>query len=199
MKLAPVVREVFSKGDFHQLGVRGIAKKAKVGYATLYRHFGTKEQLLFSFIDEWLVELVESMIEHLQGLESIKEKLRKILWIQLYFYEKNIELGKILFMTVPRKTWMEHESFQQERLTKILLDVVKEGQKTGCLHADVPPRYFLDIGHGIITRAFQMWIYRGQRDSLSSQTNMWFKLIWSGFSRAVELLEQPAFRHLQDD
>jgi AcrR family transcriptional regulator len=187
MKLAPVVREAFSKGDFHQLGMRSIAKEAKVGYATLYRHFGTKEQLLFSFIDEWLIELIESMIEHLQGLESIKEKFRKMLWIQLAFYERNIELGKILFMTVPRKTWMEDKSFRQEQLTKILLDVIKEGQRTRCLCTDIPPRYFLDIMHGTITRAFQMWIYRGKRDSLSSQTNMWFKLIWSGFSRPVEL------------
>jgi len=100
-RLEPVVLEVFSQGDFHQVNMREIAKKAGVGYATIYRHFKSKEQLLFWFVDLWLADLIERIIDHLQGLEEIREKIRKIVWLQLDFYNRNPQVGRIIMTTVP--------------------------------------------------------------------------------------------------
>jgi len=116
-RLEPVVKAAFSRQDFHQCNMRDIAKKAGVGYGTIYKYYGSKEKFLFAFVDEWLGELVARIIDHLQGLEEIKEKLRKAFWVQLDYYERNPDLGRIILMTIPLTTWMADQTFVQKRMT----------------------------------------------------------------------------------
>jgi len=181
-KLEKAVLETFSTGDFHQANMRAIAKKAGVSFGTIYKYYQSKENLLFSFIDEWLSELIERMIDHLQGLEDIKEKLRKIFWVQLEFYEKNPDVGKIIMMTVPLKTWMTDETYKQERMTEILLRVLREGQQKGVLDPGVPTLVLLDVMHAMVARTFTMWMYRGQKESLAAQASLLFEMVWRAIS-----------------
>jgi len=46
----------------------------------------------------------------------------------------------------------------------------------------------LDMMLAMVSRAFTMWIYRGQKQSLSGQANLLFNLIWKAISteRAAE-------------
>ena len=148
----------------------------------------SKEQLLFAFVNEWLTDLINRIIDHLQGLENIKEKLRKILWIQLEYYEKNPNVGQIIMMTVPLKTWMKDETFKQEKMTGIFLQVLREGQEKGCLDPKFPTRVLLDIIHGMVGRAFTMWIYRGQKESLTSQEGLLFEMIWRAIANPAHCI-----------
>ena len=88
-RLERAVLEVFSNEDFHRANMRTIAQKAGVGLATIYRHFESKEDLLFFFVDEWLSGFFERMVDHLQGIAGAKERLRKIFWLHLDYFEKN--------------------------------------------------------------------------------------------------------------
>ena len=181
-RLEPVVKETFPSSDFHQLGMREIAAKAGVGSTTIYRHYRSKENLLFSFINEWLARLVDRMIDHLQGIEDIKERLRKVFWVQLDFYERNPEIGKIILMTVPRQDWMGDESFQQTRLMGIFFELLKKGQENSRFDPHVRVDFHLDIVLGLVNRAFTMWIYRGRNYGLAEQANVLFELMWRGIS-----------------
>jgi AcrR family transcriptional regulator len=177
-RLEPVVLEEFSGGDFHQVNMRDIAKKAGVGYASIYRHFKHKETLLFWFVDKWLSGLVPRMADHLLGLEEIKEKIRKIIWLQLDFYHRNPKVGRIIMITVPLNIWMQDETYRQPRLTGLLLKVLKEGKEQGVLDSDLPTYMMLDVINGMIRRIFTMWIYRGQKGDLTDQAGQVFELCW---------------------
>ncbi len=177
-RLAKAVLEIFSESDFHKANIRDVAQRAGVSFTTIYRHYGSKERLLFAFVDVWLGELTERIIDHLQGIEDLKEKMRKVLWLQLDYYERHQGLGKIIFMTLPMQTWMTDRTFRQKRMINLYLEVLRKGQSEGILNSDVRAGILLDFILGTVQRSFVMWVSRGQRESLSGQTQVLFEMIW---------------------
>ena len=176
-RLESAVIETFSKGDFHEASMRKIAKKAGVSFGTIYKYYKDKNNLLFAFIDSWFDELVDRLVDHLQGISETKEKLRKIFWIQLDYFERNADIGKIIWITVPLKTWMTHETYKQNRLMDIIINVLREGQAIGIFNPDVRPGLLLNFIIPLINRSFNEWIYRGQKESLTSEADIIFELI----------------------
>ncbi len=179
-RLGDTILEVFSESDFHAVGIRDIAQKAGVSFATIYKYYGSKEQLVFSFVDLWMGVLTDRIIDHLHGMADLKEKLRKIFWLQLDYYERHEEFAKIIFLTMPMKTWMSDESFEQHRMFDLLMDVLRQGQEEGILNDQIDTRILLDFMMGFVQRSFMMWIQRGKKAPLSSQTDIMFDMIWQG-------------------
>ncbi|OGR18701.1 MAG: TetR family transcriptional regulator, partial [Desulfobacterales bacterium GWB2_56_26] len=132
-RLEKAVLEVFSNSDFHRASIRDIANKAGVSFTTIYKHYGSKERLVFAFVDIWMGKLTDRIVDHLQGIENLKEKLRKVFWLQLDYYERHEGLGRIVFMTLPMKTWMADETFNQPRMMHLMIDVLRQGQEEGIL------------------------------------------------------------------
>ncbi len=181
-RLEAAVLEIFSNSDFHKANIRAVAKQAGVSFSTIYSYYGSKEGLLFAFVDIWLGELTDRITDHLQGIEDLKEKLRKVFWVQLDYYEKNPGLGRILFMTLPMKTWMADRTFAQKKMMNLFLDVLREGQKGGILNPTVRAGVLLDFILGLVQRSFFMWISRGQEESLGGQANTLFEMVWRAIS-----------------
>ncbi len=179
-RLGNTILEVFSESDFHAVTIRDIAKKAGVSFATIYKHYGNKEGLVFAFVDIWMGRLTDRIIDHLQGMADLKEKLRKTFWLQLDYYEDHSEFAKIIFMTLPMKTWMTDESFEQRRMFNLLMDLLRQGQEEGVLNPDVDTRILLDFMLGFVQRRFIMWVQRGQKESLAEQTDVMFDMVWRG-------------------
>jgi AcrR family transcriptional regulator len=187
-RLERAVLDIFSHSDFHKANIREVAKRAGVSFSTIYKHFGSKERLVFAFVDIWLGKLTERISDHLQGIENLKEKLRKVLWLQLDYYERNPHLGRILFMTLPMATWMADETFRQKKMINLYLDVLKKGQAEGILNPDVRAGTLLDFMLGMVQRSFAMWVQRGQTGSLAAEANMLFGIVWRGITHP----ERPA-------
>ena len=183
-RLERAVMAVFSDSDFHKANIRTVAKQAGVSFSTIYNHYGSKERLLFAFVDVWLGKLTERIVDHLQGIEDLKEKMRKVLWLQLDYYERHPELGRILFMTVPMKTWMADETFAQKKMMNLFLNVLRQGQAEGVLNSKVQAGVLLDFMMGLVQRAFFMWIHRGQKEGLAERSNLLFEMVWRAMTHA---------------
>ena len=181
-RLEKAVLEVFSNSDFHKASIRDIASRAGVSFTTIYEHFGSKERLVVAFVDIWMGKLTDRIVDHLQGIENLKEKLRKVFWLQLDYYERHQGLGKIVFMTLPMKTWMADETFNQRRMMDLLISVLRQGQEEGVLNSEVRAGTLLDFLMGFVQRSFFMWILRGQKESLSEQANTMFEMVWRGMA-----------------
>jgi TetR/AcrR family transcriptional regulator, fatty acid metabolism regulator protein len=182
LRLEKAVLDIFSNSDFHKANIRDVAKRAGVSFSTIYKYYGSKERLVFAFVDVWLGKLTERIIDHLKGIEDMKEKLRKVLWLQLDYYERNPHLGCILFMTLPMATWMSDETFQQKRMIHLFLDVLKKGQAQGILNPNVRAGVLLDFMMGLVQRSFVMWVNRGRQEGLAAQANQLFEMVWRGMS-----------------
>jgi AcrR family transcriptional regulator len=181
-RLEKAVLEVFSNSDFHRASIRDIANSAGVSFTTIYKHYGSKEQLVFAFVDIWMGILTDRIVDHLQGIENLKEKLRKVFWLQLDYYERHEGLGRIVFMTLPMKTWMTDSSFDQPRMMTLMIDVLRQGQEEGTLNPNVRAGTLLDFLMGFVQRSFFMWILRGKNESLSEQANTMFEMVWQGMA-----------------
>lgn len=181
-RLEEAVLDIFSHSDFHKANIRDVANRAGVSFSTIYKHYGSKERLVFAFVDVWLGKLTERIYDHLQGIEDLKEKMRKVLWLQLDYYERNQGLARIIFMTLPMKTWMADETFKQKKMINMYLEVMRNGQKEGILNPNVRAGFLLDFMLGTVQRAFTMWISRGQQGHLTDQANTLFEMIWRAIS-----------------
>jgi AcrR family transcriptional regulator len=181
-RLEQAVLDIFSNADFHKANIRDVAKRAGVSFSTIYKYYGSKERLVFAFVDVWLGKLTERIVDHLFGIEDLKEKMRKVLWLQLDYYERNPHLGRILFMTLPMATWMADQTFQQKKMIHLYLDVLKKGQAEGILNPKVRAGTLLDFMLGLVQRSFVMWIQRGQQGSLTAQANVLFEMVWRGMT-----------------
>ena len=148
--------EAFASTDFHKVSIRDIANKAEVSFATIYKHYGNKEGLVFAFVDVWMGKLTDRINDHLQDIEDHKEKLRKVFWLQLDYYERHPGLGRIVFMPLPMNTWMGDKSFAQPRMMGLMIDVLKQGQQEGKLNANVRAGVLLDFFMGFVQRSFFM-------------------------------------------
>lgn len=197
-RLEAAVLEVFSQSDFHKASIRDVAEKAEVSFTTIYKHYESKERLVFAFVDVWMGKLTDRIVDHIQGVENLQERLRKVFWLQLDYYERHEGLGRIVFMTLPMKTWMADETFEQKRMMTLLIRVLKQGQEEGILNDQVEATVLLDFLMGFVQRSFFMWIQRGQQDSLVERANPMFGMVWRGMlnqhlvdhAKVAELLSQ---------
>ncbi len=181
-RLEAAALEVFSATDFHRASIREVARKAGVSFASIYKYYGSKEGLIFSSLDSAFQGLSDRLIDHLQGISDLKEKLRKAVWVELDFYERHPDLGQILFLTVPFKKWMEDRTFKQEKFINVYLEVLRQGQRNGRLNPKVRPGVFLDFIHGLVQWRFSMWIYRGQKEKLTDNFDEIFEMLWRAIS-----------------
>lgn len=179
-RLSPVVMEIYAAGDFHRADMRTIAREAGMSFRTIYRYFGDKETLLFWFIRHWLEGLYPAVLQPLNGAGDLKSKLLQVLTLHLEFYEKNPNVGRIIFMTVPLERWMRDPSFAQHQLMRRLLNAISDAQQQGELRCDVDARVILDILNAIFNRAFLMWEYRRRSYSLTAQAMPLMSIFWNG-------------------
>ena len=194
-RLERAVLEVFSSSDFHKASIRDIANSAGVSFTTIYKHYGSKERLVFAFVDIWMGKLTDRIIDHLHGIENLKEKLRKVFWLQLDYYERHEGFGRIIFMTLPMKTWMVDETFSQPRMMSLMIDVLRQGQNEGILNPNVRTGVLLDFFMGFVQRSFFMWILRGKEEGLADQANIMFEMVWQGMvdsKKNHKLISDPA-------
>jgi AcrR family transcriptional regulator len=182
-KIERAVLKVFSETDFHKANMRQVAKEAGVSFETIYKYYRNKEGLLFYYIKLWLVKSISGMEEHLQGIEHIRERIRKFTWVQNKFYEQNPEIGTIIFMTVPLKTWMEDASFKHLKMINALIKLIQEGQENENINPNIPPQIIVDIWLGIVTRTFTMWIYKKRHKNITSDFNIRFEIFWNGIAK----------------
>ena len=181
-RLEKVVLDAFSGTDFHKVSLRDIADRAEVSFATIYKHYDSKEGLIFAFVDVWMGTLTDRINDHLQGIEDLKEKLRKVFWLQLDYYEKNPGLGRIVFMTLPMNTWMGDKSFAQPRMMELMIEVLQQGQQQGKLNSNVRAGVLLDFFMGFVQRSFFMWVLRGMQEPLTAHAQEMFEMVWQGMA-----------------
>lgn len=192
-RLERAVMDIFSTSDFHKASIRDIAEKAGVSFTTIYKHYGSKERLLFAFVNIWMGKLTDRIEDHLKGIQDPKEKLRKVFWLHLDYYERNEGLGRILFMTLPMKTWMVDETFDQKKRVGLIIDVLRMGQEQGIINPTVRAGSLLDLMLGFIQRSFFMWVIRGKQGSLVEEANILFEMVWQGMLNPnIIQLQSPA-------
>lgn len=182
-RIEQAVLDVFADREFHRVGLIEIARAANVSLQTIYKYYGSKEALLFASLDSWLGRLAARMLDHLQGLEDYKEKLRKVFWVVLDFFERNPKVAQLILSSVYINTWRRSENYQNPLLFGAFMKVLGEGRARGILNDQVDEKILLDYILGVLGRLVQMYIQRGQKKPLTAQANVLFEMLWRAISK----------------
>ena len=77
---------VLAEKGFEGATISEIAKEAQVAPSGIYTCFNSKEEILFTIIEEFLIESIEGIKDHLEGIQGVITKLRKAVWCHCRFF-----------------------------------------------------------------------------------------------------------------
>ncbi len=181
-RIEKAVLELFSNQDFHEVSLLDVAKAANVSLQTIYKYFGSKEVLVYAMLDVMLGRLAERMLDHLQGIDDARERLRKTFWVTLDYMDKHPAVMMLLFTAVPITRHRNIRIYESPDLMGAFLGVFKDGQARGVLNKQVSHKILLDVFMGIIGRVVLMHIVRGERRPLIDQFDELFHIVWRAMS-----------------
>ncbi len=177
-RLYPVVLELFSENDFHCVNVREISRKSGVSSGTLYKYFSSKEDLIFTILNENIGRIGDEMKHHIAGMEDIKEIFRKVFWGTMDFYDRNPGVAITAFITVPMRNWIREGSFRSGMEYDILIDPVKKAREKKTISPNVTDRQILDLYYMFCHRHIHQWYYNRMKRKLADSIPDFFELFW---------------------
>lgn len=183
VRIEQAVLDVFAEREFHRVGLIEIARAANVSLQTIYKYYGSKEALLFSSLDAWLGKLAVRMLDHLQGIEDIKERFRKVFWVTLDFFEKNPKVAQMMMSSVYVNTWRKQDNYSNPILFGTFMKVLREGRAKGVLNDEVDEKFLLDYIFGVMGRLVQMYIHRGLKEPITKNANQLFEMLWRAIAK----------------
>ncbi len=162
--------EVFARQGYQEATISSIAEKAGVADATIYEHFKNKEDLLFSIPEEKMKEVIYQANLHLQGIKGALNKIRKLVWFYLWFFENNANWASVVMLNLKtNKRFLSTPAYQLVRdFTRIMVDVVEEGKSEGSIRKDVNPYIFRSMLIGMMEHLTIRWLILNKPEKLET-------------------------------
>ena len=182
-RIESAVLDLFSQREFHSVSFGEIAAVANVSLQTIYKYYGSKEALLFACLETWLGTLASRMLDHLQGIESCQDKLRKVFWVVLDFFDRNPKVSQLIMSSLQISAWGRDRTFRQPEMMEVLMKTLTDGRAEGVLTDEVDEKILLDYFIGILERLVHMHTMRGATEPLALQANALFKMLWRAIAK----------------
>ncbi|MGV8080355.1 MAG: TetR/AcrR family transcriptional regulator [Syntrophales bacterium] len=147
---------VFSQKGFKATTIADLAKKASITEATIYNHFSSKEEILLHIPFIYINDFLEECEEHLQGIRSHEEKLRKFVWLYLWWIHKNFDYMKIYVLdirSIPH--YYDTKAYELiDQISKIPTAILQSGKENGIFRVDINSVIFTNLLFGTIEWLF---------------------------------------------
>lgn len=142
-EILKVAQELFYEHGFEKTPINAIILGAGIAKGTFYHYFKSKEDLLFSMVDN----LVEKIIDSFSGIVE-NERLSAVEKLQTYFVlaanlksknkETIITYMKSLYCEDNLKLRHALNQKQTEKVVPIMAEIVKQGVEEGVFHSKYP-------------------------------------------------------------
>lgn len=143
-------KKVIANTGFIACTMEQIAGEAGLGIATLYRHFGDKENLLTSFVNQLHPRMDIQSILSAQDI-SLERDLRKVITIALRFFSDNTELAKILYsLQTAEREYLVRIRKKTPSTMGHIARYLERHQKAGDLRSDVSAADLALILNGLL-------------------------------------------------
>ncbi|OQA07178.1 MAG: HTH-type transcriptional regulator MtrR [bacterium ADurb.Bin374] len=174
----------FCRRGFHLANVDVIATAAKVGKATIYRHYGSKEGLFMRVFDH-ILDNIEKTIRQRTDFTDFRQGSE--IAINSYFE---------MFATSPEvfnflKIFTGDESIPEGDMRKKLaerylsrsiwaVEEIRRAQATGQLRRDTDPELLMQSTLGILHFLIYHWIRTGKPERITDNTKLVTTLLFEG-------------------
>ena len=142
-KIEYIARELFLKHGFKKVTIDEICKKAHVSRKTYYTFYENKVALVSFIINEISTDAIESYKAVIAGPGTFAEKLEKSLDLK-YQFSKTITMEFVAdFFDPGAAEILEYWKGMMQESMMILMDFLKEGQRTGEMNPDLNLDYVM--------------------------------------------------------
>lgn len=181
-KIEHAVIDLFATSDDSDVTMQAIAKRANVSLQTLYKYFGDKQTLIYVILDQVLGRLAVRMLDHLRGIDSVKDRLRKTLWVMFDFFDTNPKAVLFVSSALPVTRYHHIAIYENKELMGAFLQVLFDGQQRGILNQTVSLKILFDVFMGFITRLGLMHVVRQVDTPLTQDFDTLFEMLWRAIS-----------------
>jgi TetR/AcrR family transcriptional regulator, cholesterol catabolism regulator len=125
--------QVFRQKGFHGASMADIAEAVSLQKASLYHHFGSKQEILLELLDRALEMVTAHMAEVMQGDVSTEEKLRLAMRAYLKTLSEQADLVSVLlleFRSLDPELYTRHIP-NRDRFEQMWRDLIQQGVADG--------------------------------------------------------------------
>ena len=181
-----VALRLLAEGGCHALTIRNIACELGITEPAIYRHFGSKKELLMALYGYVWLRLKEEVLPLAEGEENAAERLRRLMKGTFSFLSKNrgvnlVLLSEAIHHNDPdlKEAMFRLVSGFQHRLKEILLQGVREGLFRTDLDPDVASRGVM----GFIQSTLILSLLRGGEWEMENGINQFLSIFFKGIER----------------
>ena len=188
--------KVIGERGFQNATIAEIAKNARMGDATIYEYFKSKEDLLLAIPVEVTKELIPQIEDHMMGIKGAFNKLRKFIWWYLNFFEKNPEYGSIVLLELKTsRAYISTQAYQGARtFYQVILDIIKEGQEEGVIKKETNLYLARSLCVGAIEHISIRWLLKDKKYSLTQYADELIDLLIKALSNDEPRRRAPVAR-----
>lgn len=182
-KIIDAAIKVFAKKGFYNSKVSDVAEEADVADGTIYLYFKNKDDLLISIFEHSMDFFFQQAKDHLQGIVSPSEKLKKFIALHLALVQKNQNLATVIQIELrsSHKFMIEYRPEKFLQYLQILEKIILEGQEKNLFKKTVDPEIAERIIFGAIDELALVWILmKKKRFELDTAAEQLFQLIYDG-------------------
>ena len=145
-------RDVFTSKGYEQSSMAEIATRVGVVEGAIYKHFGSKRELMFEATGDFYAPLVTTAKAQLTGISGTGNRLRFLIWGQLESLVRFPGLCRLIVFEIrPHADYRGSVVHTLDReVTTMALEILEQARAAGELRADVQPMLVCDVLFGAI-------------------------------------------------
>jgi AcrR family transcriptional regulator len=126
--------QLFARDGYADLDLQVLADDLNVGKGTLYRHFGSKQELFLAAADRVMYKLRHHIDASVEGIEDPLEQITHGIHAYLEYFDSHPEAVEMLiqeraqFKDRKRPTYFEHREANIERWRNLYRDLIAQGR-----------------------------------------------------------------------
>lgn len=183
---------------FAETKISDIAAAVGISESTVYEHFESKQDLLFTIPREKTTSLIKINNEHLRGLVGAEVKLRKLIWNYLEFLTNHRNYSKILIFELRRKRefYARDVKNQVHDFIEPYKSAIIEGQNNNEFRSNIPPSYILKLIFGSLDLITISWLIKNRTGKPTDIFEPFFDLLIQAISSRNSKSKQRDKRQL---
>lgn len=180
--------QVFYNVNYHEAGLREIARLSGVSPRCIYKYFPNKEQLLVAMNNEGLKLMMGKIKQHMAGVSSAGARLAKMTYFYLEFFQEHYMVAWQVYVTTNLSMWHKSEEAWKSLMETeaVLHGILAEGQRSGEIRSDIDVNAVRLLYFGGIRLAIQSWLASDRRWDLTSVADGLTNTIYEGIKRREE-------------
>lgn len=136
--LRQCIIEFFAACEYQQVRVSDICQAAGITPKTLYKHFGSKEQILARAIAPDMHALNDKFATIAALQQNAETTLSQLSLSYFGFYLQRVSVAKVVFLSIPSAKFVAQPEYIQRKQLSLVAQVIRQGVAAKEVRDDVP-------------------------------------------------------------